>query len=43
MGKQIVSKKWVEESVEKHVGAGQLPAWFVASGYGYQWWLGSFA
>jgi CubicO group peptidase (beta-lactamase class C family) len=41
-GKQIVSKKWVEESVKKHVGAGQLPAWFIASGYGYQWWLGSF-
>src|ERR1017187_2275680 len=41
-GKQIVSEKWVKESTQKQVGAGQLPAWFLADGYGYQWWLGSF-
>jgi len=41
-GKQIVSKKWVEVSTGQHVDAGQLPAWFLADGYGYQWWLGSF-
>jgi CubicO group peptidase (beta-lactamase class C family) len=41
-GKQIVSKRWVKESTKQQVGAGQLPAWFSADGYGYQWWLGSF-
>ncbi len=41
-GKQIVSKKWVEVSTRQQVDAGQLPAWFLADGYGYQWWLGSF-
>jgi CubicO group peptidase (beta-lactamase class C family) len=41
-GKQIVSKKWVEVSTGQQVDAGQLPAWFLADGYGYQWWLGSF-
>ncbi|MGD0207819.1 MAG: serine hydrolase [Verrucomicrobiota bacterium] len=40
--KQIVSEKWVKESTKQQVGAGQLPAWFLADGYGYQWWLGSF-
>jgi CubicO group peptidase (beta-lactamase class C family) len=41
-GKQIVSEKWVKESTKQQVGAGQLPSWFLADGYGYQWWLGSF-
>lgn len=41
-GKQIVSKKWIEESTKQQVDAGQLPAWFRADGYGFQWWLGSF-
>ena len=41
-GKQIVSGKWIKESTQQQVGAGQLPAWFSADGYGYQWWLGSF-
>ena len=41
-GKQIVSEKWVKESTQQQVGAGQLPTWFLADGYGYQWWLGSF-
>jgi CubicO group peptidase (beta-lactamase class C family) len=41
-GKQIVSEEWVKESTKQQVGAGQLPAWFSADGYGYQWWLGSF-
>jgi CubicO group peptidase (beta-lactamase class C family) len=41
-GKQIVSEKWVEVSTKPQIGTGQLPAWFLADGYGYQWWLGSF-
>ena len=41
-GKQIVSEEWVKESTKQQVDAGQLPAWFSADGYGYQWWLGSF-
>lgn len=41
-GKQIVSDEWVKESTKLHVDAGQLPTWFLADGYGYQWWLGSF-
>lgn len=41
-GRQIVSEKWVKESTHQQAGAGQLPAWFLADGYGYQWWLGSF-
>jgi CubicO group peptidase (beta-lactamase class C family) len=41
-GKQIVSEEWIKESTKQQVGAGQLPAWFSADGYGYQWWLGSF-
>jgi CubicO group peptidase (beta-lactamase class C family) len=41
-GKQIVSEKWVKESTKQQIGANQLPAWFLADGYGYQWWLGSF-
>ena len=41
-GKQIVSEDWVEASTKQQVGAGQLPKWFSADGYGYQWWLGSF-
>jgi CubicO group peptidase (beta-lactamase class C family) len=40
--KQIVSKEWVKESTQQQAGAGQLPTWFLADGYGYQWWLGSF-
>jgi CubicO group peptidase (beta-lactamase class C family) len=41
-GKQIVSEKWITESTKQQVDAGQLPKWFSADGYGYQWWLGSF-
>ena len=41
-GKQIVSEKWVVESTKQQIGASQLPVWFLADGYGYQWWLGSF-
>jgi CubicO group peptidase (beta-lactamase class C family) len=41
-GKHIVDEKWVAASTSRQVGAGQLPAWFSADGYGYQWWLGSF-
>ena len=40
-GKQIVSEKWIKDSTRQQVGAGQLPTWFLADGYGYQWWLGS--
>jgi CubicO group peptidase (beta-lactamase class C family) len=32
-GKQIVSRKWVEEATRKHIDP---PG---AAGYGYQWWL----
>jgi CubicO group peptidase (beta-lactamase class C family) len=32
-GKQIVSRRWVEEATRKHIDA---PG---AAGYGYQWWL----
>jgi CubicO group peptidase (beta-lactamase class C family) len=41
-GKQIVSKEWVEASTRRQADPGQLPAWFLADGYGYQWWLGAF-
>jgi CubicO group peptidase (beta-lactamase class C family) len=41
-GKQIVSEKWVKESTKQQIGASQLPTWFLADGYGYQWWRGSF-
>jgi CubicO group peptidase (beta-lactamase class C family) len=41
-GKQIVSERWVKESTKQQIGANQLPTWFLADGYGYQWWLGSF-
>jgi CubicO group peptidase (beta-lactamase class C family) len=41
-GKQIVSEKWVKESTKQQIGASQLPTRFLADGYGYQWWLGSF-
>jgi CubicO group peptidase (beta-lactamase class C family) len=41
-GKQIVSEKWVKESTKQQIGASQLPTWFLADGYGFQWWLGSF-
>jgi CubicO group peptidase (beta-lactamase class C family) len=41
-GKQIVSEKWVVESTKQQIGASQLPTWFLADGYGYQWWLDSF-
>jgi hypothetical protein len=41
-GKQIVSEKWVNESTQQQIDPGQLPAWFLADGYGYQWWPGSF-
>jgi len=34
--KQIISKKWVEESIKKHSdGTG----WGLGFGYGYSWWL----
>ncbi|HTV47393.1 MAG TPA: serine hydrolase [Phycisphaerae bacterium] len=41
-GKQVVSNQWVIDSTKLQSGAGQLPAWVPATGYGYQWWLGSF-
>ncbi len=41
-GQQVVSREWVQESTKQQVSPNQLPAWFSADGYGYQWWLGSF-
>jgi CubicO group peptidase (beta-lactamase class C family) len=41
-GQQIVSEEWVGKSTKRQIATGQLPAWFAADGYGYQWWLGSF-
>jgi len=36
-GKQIISKKWVDESTKAHV-TGDI---VFGSGYGYQWWRGN--
>lgn len=36
-GKQIISKKWVDESTKTHV-TGDI---VFGSGYGYQWWRGN--
>lgn len=33
-GKQIVSKGWIEESIQKH-----MPQQGMQAGYGYQWWI----
>jgi CubicO group peptidase (beta-lactamase class C family) len=41
-GKQIVSEAWVKESTTSHVDAAKIIPAARASGYGYQWWLGSF-
>jgi CubicO group peptidase (beta-lactamase class C family) len=43
-GKQIVSEAWVKASTEPQPGAGaaQMPVGAGATGYGFQWWLGSF-
>jgi CubicO group peptidase (beta-lactamase class C family) len=41
-GKQIVSEAWVKESTASHVDAAKIIPAARASGYGYQWWLGSF-
>jgi CubicO group peptidase (beta-lactamase class C family) len=41
-GKQIISEKWIKASTRNYVGSVQFPAWLqAASGYGYQWWLGT--
>jgi CubicO group peptidase (beta-lactamase class C family) len=40
-GKQIVSKKWVDESTKNHVDSAQIPKAAHADGYGYQWWISS--
>jgi CubicO group peptidase (beta-lactamase class C family) len=37
-GQQIVSPEWVSASVEKHVALD----FSLATGYGYQWWIGDF-
>jgi CubicO group peptidase (beta-lactamase class C family) len=42
-GKQIVSQQWITDSTQNHVDAAQIPAAANATGYGYQWWLDSFA
>ena len=41
-GKQIVSKRWVEDSTTNYIDAGQFPPWIKADGYGYQWWMRTF-
>lgn len=37
-----MTEAWVKESTKQQSGAGQLPTWVPATGYGFQWWLGSF-
>lgn len=37
-GQQIISSKWVNASVQRHVNL----SWTLVSGYGYQWWLDKF-
>ena len=41
-GKQVVSEAWVKTSTTSHVDASKINPAAKASGYGYQWWLGSF-
>jgi len=41
-GKQIVSEPWVKESTGCRVDGAKIEAAAKSSGYGYQWWLGSF-
>ena len=41
-GKQVVSEGWVKESTASHVDAAKITPAAQASGYAYQWWLGSF-
>jgi CubicO group peptidase (beta-lactamase class C family) len=41
-GKQVISEAWVKASVTPHVGAAKIDPAAKATGYGYQWWLGSF-
>ena len=41
-GKQVISETWVKASVTSHVGAAKIDPAAKATGYGYQWWLGSF-
>ena len=41
-GKQIISEEWTKASTRNYVGSVQYPEWLkAASGYGYQWWLGT--
>jgi CubicO group peptidase (beta-lactamase class C family) len=41
-GKQIISEEWIKASTRNYIGSVQFPAWLqAASGYGYQWWLGT--
>jgi len=35
-GRQIVSKKWIEESIKEHIISAEMP------NYGFQWWCGDF-
>ncbi len=37
-GTQIISKQWIEQSLNQHVKLN----WEYTTGYGYQWWLGEF-
>jgi len=40
--KQVVSETWVKESTASYIDAAKINPSVKASGYGYQWWLGSF-
>jgi len=40
-GKQIVSEAWLKESTKNRVDPGAIPEAAHATGYGYQWWIGS--
>ncbi len=37
-GKQIISEEWIHQSITSHID----PQVSWATGYGYQWWIGSF-
>jgi CubicO group peptidase (beta-lactamase class C family) len=44
-GNRVVSENWINESTKQHilVPANQNPMQKLILGYGYQWWIGSFA
>src|SRR5688572_2792386 len=41
-GMHVISETWVKASVTSHVDVAKINPAAKATGYGYQWWLGSF-